>query len=154
MNLAAAFLAVAFSAVSAPGEPSSCAEVESPATAGRPHIIIPAGAIPSTGPLEVVYRLRNGRSMRRIGFGRPRAITCVQFIPGADDCSATKPQSCGKWIAHVEATFWFRPPLASGACRSTHGLAFIPDSDFGGHGARLLGSDCSTLGPSKLQKGR
>jgi len=91
--------------------------------------------------------------MHRIGFGPPREITCVQFVPPTDSCSAGQAQSCGRWHAHVEASFWFRPPLSQGSCRAKHGLVTLPDGEHGPSGGRLFDSDCSRL-RHPLRKGR
>ena len=131
----------------------SCHAVEEPAAPGVPHVLIPAGAIPQTGPLEIVDQLRRGRAILRIGFGPPREITCVRFVPPTDRCSAGQSQSCGRWHAHVEAPFWFRPPLSQGSCRARNGMVTLPDGDLGPSGGSLFDSDCSSL-RHLLRKGR
>jgi hypothetical protein len=143
VELVATALALAVAALGAPGL-ESCLHVERPASAGLPHIVIPPGEIAETGPLEIVDQVREGRGFRRIGFGPPREVTCVQFVPAKEGCSAAKQQPCAHWLAHVEASFWFSPPpFAQGSCRGTHGLVKLPDGEFGGRGEGILDSDCS-----------
>jgi hypothetical protein len=153
MGALALALALTVSAQAPPAPGGSCRAIEQPAAPGLPHILIPPGAIPETGPLEFADRLRRGRSMRRIGFGAPREITCVEFVPPTGSCSAGQPRSCGRWQAHVEAPFWFRPPLSRGSCRASHGLVTLPDSEHRGHGGSLLDPDCSGLRYPALRKG-
>ncbi len=139
--------------VSAVADPRSCANVESPYAPGVPRIIIPPGAIPELGPLEVADLLWKGRSMRRGGFGPARAITCLQYVPPSEGCSANAPTSCGRWLAHVEARFWFSPPASEGGCRASHGLVTVPERAAGPHGAQLLDSRCLPH-RSRLTRGR
>ena len=143
---------------SAVGEtlPSQCREIERPEENGDPVIIIPSGVIPEIGPLEVADRIREGTSLMRAGHGRAKSITCLEYLPAEREAPSSSNQARGRWVAHVEASFWFKPPFAEGGCRSSHGLVRVPDTKeaFAGGGITLLEPRiCSGL-ESRLMKAR
>lgn len=95
-----------------------CASVEEPAAPGRPHVFLPAGVVPHTGPLEIADLAR--------GVEKERVVTCVELVaiasprrPGAGKALA--------WIVHLEAPFFVVIRGAHGSCHTRHQLLTFDD---------------------------
>jgi hypothetical protein len=97
---------------------SRCASVESPAALGIPVVLMPAGVVPHTGPLEIADLARGDR--------KDRVVTCVELSATAP-ARASEDEPVLSWVVHLEAPFFTIVRGAHGSCRASHQLLTFDD---------------------------
>jgi hypothetical protein len=122
---------LAFAAQPAAADLGGCASVETPESVGRPHVRIPAGLVPHTGPFEIADLVRGER--RRL------VVTCVELLPSASPHGEALPQ---RWAVRLEAPFTQIVRGAHGSCSAPHQMVVVDDETHEITGRRGLDKRC------------
>lgn len=117
---------------------SRCREVETPAAPGAPHIVIPAGIVPHTGPLEIADLARGDR--------RELVVTCVELLERGLFGTPS-------WVLHLEAPFSVIVSGAHGSCSADHQLLTFDDETRALESRQGIGQRCR-MQPHRLTRGR
>jgi hypothetical protein len=126
---------VIFALVAQPAraEDGSCGSVEMPVAVGRPHVWMPAGVVPFTGPLEVADLVS--------GEHREAVVTCVELLPAVPEKDG-RVALAQRWAVHLEAPLRQVVRGAHGSCSAPHQMVVVDDATREVTGRRGLDKRC------------